>query len=79
MTTVHIDPVLPAPTQGVGNDHGAANGNGVSKRIYLSPPHMGGLEQTLVQETFVSNWIAPLGPLLDPKPCDGLATMGEMM
>jgi hypothetical protein len=38
-----------------------------------------GLEQQLVQETFTPNWIAPLGPLLDSKPCDGLATMGEMM
>jgi len=31
-------------------------------RIYLSPPHMSGLEQGYVQETFASNWIAPLGP-----------------
>jgi hypothetical protein len=26
-----------------------------------------------------SNWIAPLGPLLDPKPCDRLATIGKMI
>jgi len=32
------------------------------QRIYLSPPHMSGLEQQFVQETFASNWIAPLGP-----------------
>lgn len=32
------------------------------KRIYLSPPHMSGLEQQFVQEAFDSNWIAPLGP-----------------
>ncbi len=25
-------------------------------RIYLSPPHMSGLEQQYVQETFASNW-----------------------
>lgn len=31
-------------------------------RLYLSPPHMSGLEQQYVQETFASNWIAPLGP-----------------
>jgi dTDP-4-amino-4,6-dideoxygalactose transaminase len=34
-------------------------------RIYLSPPHMGGDELKLVQETFASNWIAPLGPQVD--------------
>lgn len=31
-------------------------------RIYLSPPHMSGREQTYIQEAFASNWIAPLGP-----------------
>ena len=35
------------------------------KRIYLSPPHMGELEQRYVAETFASNWIAPLGPQVD--------------
>lgn len=34
-------------------------------RIYLSPPHMSGLEQQYVQEVFASNWIAPLGPQVD--------------
>lgn len=34
-------------------------------RIYLSPPHMSGTEWELVQETFASNWIAPLGPQVD--------------
>jgi len=34
-------------------------------RIYLSTPHMGGDELKLVQETFASNWIAPLGPQVD--------------
>lgn len=33
-----------------------------SKRIYLSPPHMGGDELELIREAFESNWIAPLGP-----------------
>lgn len=32
------------------------------KRIYLSSPHMGGTEQTYVNEAFETNWIAPLGP-----------------
>ena len=35
------------------------------KRIYLSPPHMSGLEQQFVQDAFRSNWIAPLGPHVD--------------
>ena len=34
-------------------------------RIYLSPPHMGGEERTLLAEAFDSNWIAPLGPHVD--------------
>lgn len=35
------------------------------KRIYLSPPHMSGLEQKYVKEAFDTNWIAPLGPHVD--------------
>lgn len=34
-------------------------------RVYLSPPHVFGDEQQLVNEAFVSNWIAPLGPHVD--------------
>lgn len=36
-----------------------------SKRIYLSSPHMGGLEEQYVAEAFASNWLAPLGPHVD--------------
>jgi dTDP-4-amino-4,6-dideoxygalactose transaminase len=32
------------------------------ERIYLSPPHMGPEERTLLLDAFDSNWIAPLGP-----------------
>ncbi len=32
------------------------------KKIWLSPPHMGGNEETYVKEAFDTNWIAPLGP-----------------
>jgi len=32
------------------------------KHIYLSPPHMSGLEQFYVREAFDTNWIAPVGP-----------------
>lgn len=31
-------------------------------RIYLSPPHMSGLEEDYIAEAFATNWIAPLGP-----------------
>ncbi len=31
-------------------------------KIWLSSPHMGGKEQDFVNEAFVTNWIAPLGP-----------------
>lgn len=33
--------------------------------IYLSPPHLSGQELALLQQTLVSNWIAPLGQNLD--------------
>ena len=35
------------------------------KRIYLSSPHMGGEELSLVQDAFATNWIAPIGPHVD--------------
>ena len=37
----------------------------MNERIYLSPPHMSGAEQSLVANAFESNWIAPLGPHVD--------------
>jgi pyridoxal phosphate-dependent aminotransferase EpsN len=36
-----------------------------NKRIYLSPPHLGELEQKYVADAFASNWIAPLGEHVD--------------
>ena len=33
-----------------------------TKRVYLSPPHMGDRERELLLDAFDSNWIAPLGP-----------------
>ena len=33
-----------------------------SPRIYLSPPHLNGVEASLVMAAFDSNWIAPVGP-----------------
>jgi len=37
----------------------------MNKRIFLSPPHLGLEEFSLVTEAFASNWIAPLGPHVD--------------
>lgn len=34
-------------------------------KIWLSSPHMGGTEQTYVNEAFKTNWVAPLGPNVD--------------
>lgn len=31
-------------------------------KIWLSSPHMGGMEEVFVKEAFDTNWIAPLGP-----------------
>ena len=36
-----------------------------SKRVYLSPPHMGKNEKKYLLDAFDSNWIAPLGPYVD--------------
>src|SRR5260370_17466908 len=38
---------------------------GTKQHIYLSPPHMSGLERTYVEDAFDTNWIAPLGPHVD--------------
>ena len=38
---------------------------GNKQRIYLSAPHMSGLEQKYIEQAFAENWIAPLGPHVD--------------
>jgi len=38
---------------------------GRNKRLFLSPPHMGGEELKYVQEAFACNYIAPTGPQVD--------------
>ena len=40
-------------------------GSDMSKRIYLSAPHMDGEEFLFIKEAFDSNYIAPLGPQVD--------------
>jgi dTDP-4-amino-4,6-dideoxygalactose transaminase len=37
----------------------------IKDRIFLSPPHMSGAEKTFVAQAFESNYIAPLGPMVD--------------
>lgn len=37
----------------------------IDSPVLLSTPHMGDREQEFVEEAFRSNWIAPLGPLVD--------------
>lgn len=37
----------------------------IDSPVLLSTPHMGDTEQQFVEEAFRSNWIAPLGPLVD--------------
>jgi pyridoxal phosphate-dependent aminotransferase EpsN len=33
-------------------------------RIFLSAPHMGGAELSLIQDVFATNWVSPAGPML---------------
>lgn len=47
------------------SDATADDGAEVSWRIFLSPPHVGERERELLIEAFDSNWIAPVGPMLD--------------
>lgn len=38
------------------------NQSETTQRIWLSPPHLGGNEKTLIAEALDSNWVAPVGP-----------------
>lgn len=51
----------------------AKNHYSMKDRIFLSPPHMGGVEQQYINEAFESNYIAPLGKnveLFEKSLCD---------
>ena len=37
----------------------------MSKKIFLSPPHMSGEEMTYINKAFQQNWIAPIGENID--------------
>jgi dTDP-4-amino-4,6-dideoxygalactose transaminase/lipopolysaccharide/colanic/teichoic acid biosynthesis glycosyltransferase len=58
-----------------GNDPVAASGS--RPQIWLSSPHMGGMELTFVQQAFADNWIAPLGPCVDGFEQDLAAFLGN--
>jgi len=45
-------------------------------RLFLSPPHLDGDEFGLVREAFASNYIAPLGPMVDAFEKDFAAYTG---
>src|SRR5690606_10464156 len=34
-------------------------------RIYLSPPHQSGFEETYFKSVLASNWLAPVGPQIE--------------
>ena len=48
-----------------------------NNRLYLSPPHMSGEELKLVKEVFDSNWIAPIGPMVDAFEEEFAETVGS--
>lgn len=43
----------------------AGEEKGVNRRIFLSPPWLGGSERARVEEAFASGYIAPCGPMVD--------------
>jgi dTDP-4-amino-4,6-dideoxygalactose transaminase len=45
--------------------------------VYLSTPHMSGLEEAYVADAFASNWIAPLGPHVDAFEREFAALVGS--
>lgn len=48
----------------------------MSDRLFLSPPHMGGRERHHVDEVFATNWIAPIGPMVNRFEADLAALTG---
>jgi dTDP-4-amino-4,6-dideoxygalactose transaminase len=45
-------------------------------RLFLSPPHVGATERSLLLDAFDSNWIAPLGPHVDAFEREFAAMLG---
>jgi dTDP-4-amino-4,6-dideoxygalactose transaminase len=51
----------------------------MNSKIWLSPPHMGGLEERYVKDAFNTNWIAPLGPNVNGFEHDLAEYLGEQV
>jgi dTDP-4-amino-4,6-dideoxygalactose transaminase len=49
----------------------------MTKKIWLSPPHMGGDEIQFVQQAFNTNWISPVGPHIPAFENDIAAYIGN--
>jgi dTDP-4-amino-4,6-dideoxygalactose transaminase/lipopolysaccharide/colanic/teichoic acid biosynthesis glycosyltransferase len=49
----------------VERSHKVAKSPRIQSRIFLSPPHMSGTEHGYVTEAFGSNYVAPVGPMVD--------------
>lgn len=37
----------------------------MNSKIWLSSPHMGGMEKSFIDEAFLQNWVAPVGPSIN--------------
>lgn len=48
----------------------------MNSKVFLSPPHLTGDEEKLTSEAFASNWIAPLGPMVDAFEAEVAARVG---
>lgn len=48
-----------------------------NKKIWLSPPHMGGGEMKYIEQAFQSNWISPFGPNIEAFEQDLENYLGE--
>ena len=46
------------------------------KRVFLSPPHLSGLEEQYVADAFATNWVTPLGPHVDEFEKEFAAAVG---
>ncbi len=51
----------------------------IAERIYLSVPHMSGLERGYVDEAFDTNWLSSVGPNLDNFEFEMSAALGNVM